>query len=249
MYETAPPASPLPGGRAPLYSRLRQAIRDRVTSGEWRPGEQIPTIRQLGEQYGVSRITVVQALDSLAREGILVRWQGKGVFVGQPTASEPRIPLLSFTEEAIGHGQTPGSRLLRLRREPATPGLTARLDLPAGESVVLVERIRLLDGLPIAVQQSYLPAHVVPGLIDRGEPIDSLYQVLTDVYGVVPTNATESYAPIRLGPDQARLLEIPAGAPAFQVDRFTRDQTGRAIEFTTTVLRGDRYKLRLELRR
>src|ERR1700736_1239181 len=167
MPRTAPPATPLPGGRAPLYSRLRQAIRDRVTSGEWSPGDQIPTIRQLGELYGVSRITVVQALDSLAREGILVRWQGKGVFVGQPTQGESRMRLLSFTEDAIERGQTPGSRLVRLRREPATPGLTARLDLTQGDGVVLIERIRLLDGLPIAFQQTYLPAHVVPGLIDR----------------------------------------------------------------------------------
>src|SRR5229473_8560762 len=102
---TAPPATPLPGGRAPLYTRLRQALHERVTSGEWRPGEQIPTIRQLGELYGVSRITVVQALDSLAREGILIRWQGKGVFVGQPMPGQPRMPLLSFTEEALGRGQ------------------------------------------------------------------------------------------------------------------------------------------------
>src|SRR5882672_6359416 len=99
MPRTAAPATPLPGGRAPLYSRLRQALRERVSSGEWQPGDQIPTIRQLGDLYGVSRITVVQALDALAREGLLLRWQGKGVFVGQPRQEEPRVPLLSFTEE------------------------------------------------------------------------------------------------------------------------------------------------------
>src|SRR5438445_7206133 len=128
MASTAP-ATPLPGGRAPLYARLRQAIRDRITSGEWRPGDQIPTIRQLGELYGVSRITVVQALEMLAREGLLMRWQGKGVFVGEPRAAEPRIPLLSFTEETMARGATPSSRTLRLRLEPATPGLMVRLDL------------------------------------------------------------------------------------------------------------------------
>src|SRR5919204_5771961 len=112
MPRTAAPATPLPGGRAPLYSRLRQALRERVTSGEWRPGDQLPTISQLGELYGVSRITVVQALDALAREGLLVRWQGKGVFVSQPRFEAPRAPLLSFSEEAAQRGQTPGSRTL-----------------------------------------------------------------------------------------------------------------------------------------
>src|SRR5438105_1350248 len=166
MASTAP-ATPLPGGRAPLYSRLRQAIRDRVTSGEWRPGDQIPTIRELGELYGVSRITVVQALDALAREGLVIRWQGKGVFVGQPNQEKARVPLLSFTEETIGRGQTPSSRTLHLRRESATPSLNARLDLKPDEGVVLLERLRLPDGLPLAIQQAYLPEHLVPGLIER----------------------------------------------------------------------------------
>src|SRR5258708_2553502 len=167
MPRTAPPATSLPGGRAPLYTRLRQALRDRVVSGEWRPGDQIPTIRQLGELYGVSRITVVQALDALAHEGVLIRWQGKGIFVGQPRAAEPCIPLLSFTEETVARGATPGSRMLRLRLETATPGLLARLDLKPHERVVLLERLRLVDGSPLAVQQAYLPEHFVPRLVEQ----------------------------------------------------------------------------------
>jgi GntR family transcriptional regulator len=246
---TALPASPLPGGRAPLYSRLRQAIRERVTSGEWRPGDQIPTIRQLGELYGVSRITVVQALDALAREGLLMRWQGKGVFVGQPPTDEPRLPLLSFSEETAQRGQQPSSRTLLLRREPATPGLIARLTLKPDERVIMLERLRLADGKPLAIQQAYVPEHVVPGLVDHAEPIESLYRLLADAYGVLPTNAFETYQPIRLGADQARLLEVRAGAAAFQVDRVTIDQHGRAIEYATSVVRGDRYKVRLRLSR
>jgi GntR family transcriptional regulator len=255
MTHTAPPATPLPGGRAPLYSRLRQAMRDRIASGEWRPGDQIPTIRRLGESYGVSHITVVQALETLAREGLLIRWQGKGVFVGQPRPEEPRIPripripLMSFTEEAIGRGQTPGSRTLRLRHEPATPGLIARLCLSVDEGVVLLERLRSLDGLPLGFQQAYLPEHLVPGLVERSQPIESLYLLLADAYAVLPTNASETYLPISLDLHQARLLETRPGAPAFQVERNTSDQHGRPIEFSRSVLRGDRYSLRLCLSR
>ena len=249
MAHTAPPAMPLPGGRAPLYSRLRQAIRDRVASGEWRPGDQIPTIRQLGELYGVSRMTVVQALDPLAHEGVLIRWQGKGIFVGQPRAAQPRIQLLSFTEETVARGATPSSRTLRLRLEPATPGLMARFDLKPYERVVLLERLRLVNGSPLSLQQAYLPEHCVPGLVEQREPIESLYQVLANTYGVLPTNALESYEPIHLSPDQARLLETRPGAPAFHVDRTTSDQHGRTIEFVTSVVRGDRYAVRLHLSR
>ena len=123
MPRTAP-ARPLPAGFAPLYARLRQAIHDRVTSGEWRPGDQIPTIRELGQLYGVSRITVVQALDELSREGLLVRWQGKGVFVGHAKPDTPRMPLQSFTEETLGRGHTPSSRTLRLAHTHSTADVT-----------------------------------------------------------------------------------------------------------------------------
>src|SRR6476661_3586979 len=128
MPRTAP-ASPLPAGGAPLYARLRQVLHDRLASGEWRPGDQIPTIRELGLLYGVSRITVVQALDELSREGLLVRWQGKGVFVGHARPDTPRMPLQSFTEEAVGRGQTPSSRTLRLAHADSTAEVSARLGL------------------------------------------------------------------------------------------------------------------------
>jgi GntR family transcriptional regulator len=247
---TALPAASEPGARVPpLYTRLRQALRDRVASGEWRPGDRLPTIRQLCELYGVSRITVVQALDTLAREGLLQRWQGKGVFVSQPTPGQPRLLLLSFSEEAAGRGQAPASRVLRLAREPATPGLTARLGLRADEGVVFLERLRLVDGQPHALQQAYLPEHLVPGLLERSEPIDSLYKVLSDAYGLLPTSAIESYVPIHLGLDQARLLEADPGTPAFQIERTTSDQHGRTIEFVNSVFRADRHQIHLQLRR
>jgi GntR family transcriptional regulator len=238
-----------PGARVPLYSRLRQALHDRVTSGEWQPGDRIPTIRELCALYGVSRITVVQALDTLAHDGFLQRWQGKGVFVSQLAPEAPRLPLLSFSEEAAGRGQAPSSRVLQLRREPAWPGLSARLELRADESVVLLERLRLVDGSPQALQRAYLPEHLVPGLLERREPIDSLYRMLADSYGILPTNATESYLPVRLGPYQAQVLETESGAAAFQVERTTSDQRGRPIEFVSSVIRGDRFQVRLQLRR
>ena len=114
---------------------------------------------------------------------------------------------------------------------------------------MLLERLRLVDGSPIAIQHVYLPGAPGAGMVERTEPIESLYQVLADTYGVLPTNAFESYEPIRLAPDQARLLETRPGAPAFHVDRTTTDQHGRTIEFASSVLRGDRYEVRLLLSR
>jgi GntR family transcriptional regulator len=250
MTSTAVPATPLPGGRAPLYSRLRQALRDRITSGEWLPGEQIPTIRELGDQYGVSRITVVQALDALARERLLVRWQGKGVFVGQPRDDGPHGPLLSFSEAATRLGHLPGSRLLEVRTESASSALQARLDLRPDQGVVVVERLRTLDHEPVAIQRSYLPEYLVPGIIHAGaDRLASLYRVLSDDYGILPTNASETYEATVLSVEHARLVDSRPGAPALQISRITYDQYGRPLEFTNTLFRGDRTRLRLGLSR
>lgn len=250
MPRTAVPATPLPGGRAPLYSRLRQALRERVSSGEWLPGEQIPTIREIGDQYGVSRITVVQALDTLAREGLLVRWQGKGVFVSEPRDEGARGPLLSFSEAALRLGQLPGSRLLDLHSEPASSALQARLDLRVEQAVVRVERLRTLDGEPVAIQRTYIPEYLVPGLATAdSQRLASLYRALSDEYGILPTNASESYEPTVLSSEQARQLESRPGSPALQVTRTAYDQYGRPIEYTTTVFRGDRTRVRMSLSR
>jgi GntR family transcriptional regulator len=95
----------------------------------------------------------------------------------------------------------------------------------------------------------YLPAQLVPGLIDRTEPIESLYQLLADTYGILPANALESYAPTRLASDQARLLETRPRALAFRAVRTTSDQRGRTTEFATSLLRADKYEVRLLLSR
>ena len=243
----APPLSPLPlVGPAPLYFRLQQAVRDRIAAGEWRPGQQIPTIRELGETYGVSRITVVQALHSLAREGLLTRRQGKGVFVAEPKIEQGPVRLLSFTDDITRRGHRPASRTLNLRTEPSTPEVAERLELRAGESVTVIERLRLADEEPMGFQRVFLPARLFPGIADY-EPIHSLYQLLRDRYGVAPKRATETFEPVVVDRGLARLLGVSAGSPAFAVERITRDQANRPFEYVRSTMRGDRYKVLLEL--
>ena len=242
----APAALPPLGGPAPLYYQLQQAVRDRIAAGEWRPGDQIPTIREFGQIYGVSRITVVQALHSLAREGLLTRRQGKGVFVAEPKIEQGPIRLLSFTDDITRRGHRPATRTLDLHREPASPEVAARLGLTGTDSVIVLDRLRLADGEPMGFQRAFLPERLVPGLADS-QPVESLYRLLRDRYGVVPTRATETFEPIVLDRETARLLGTVPGSPAFAVERITRDQSDRVFEFVRSTMRGDRYKVLLEL--
>lgn len=239
--------TPLVSGPIPLYHQLRQALRDRIAAGEWHPGDQVPTIRELCHLYGVSRITAIQALGALAHEGVLARKQGKGTFVAEPKIEHGPVRLLSFTEDITRRGHVPGSRILELARIPASQTIAARLQVARGDAVVLLRRLRLTDGKPMGVQNAYLPDDFFPGLAEVREPIDSLYRLLDTRYGVVPTKATEAYEPIVVDNDTASLLGVRRGAPAFSVERLTRDQRNRLVEFTVSVLRGDRYKVVLDL--
>lgn len=239
--------APLVSGPIPLYHQLRQAIRERIAAGEWRPGDQVPTIRELCQLYGVSRITAVQALGALAQEGLLARQRGKGTFVAEPKIEHGPVRLLSFTEDIQRRRHVPGSRILELARTRAEQVVAARLQLATGEAVVLLRRLRLADGTPMAVQSSYLPDALVPGLADETEPIESLYRYLEARYGILPMKATESYEPIKVDHASASLLGVARGAPAFSVERTMRDRRNRLVEYTVSVLRGDRYKVVLDL--
>ncbi len=243
------PTAALRGGPVPLYHQLRQVIRERIASGEWATGDQIPTIQELCETYGVSRITVVQALSVLSQEGLLTRRQGKGVFVAEPKIEHGPVRLVSFTEESQRRGHHPESRVLSLRRELASEDVAAKLEIEEGESVVVLERLRLSDGEPMGRQTARLPERFFPGLAELRVPIASLYVLLQDRYGVVPTQATDTYVPIKLDRLTAQLLGVEAGAPAFSVERVARDQRGRIVEYVVSVLRGDRYKVVLQLQK
>jgi GntR family transcriptional regulator len=249
IEDTSAPYRVLRDGPLPLYYQLQEAIRERVHSGEWAPGDQIPTIRELCAMYGVSRITVVQALNTLALEGLLTRQQGKGVFVAQPKIEQGPVRLVSFTEDTSRRGHTASSTVLGLERIAAPGEIATRLELEPGASVVVLERLRLADGRPMGLQKAYLPDRYFPGLAETVEPIQSLYRLLQVRYGVVPTQATDTYEPTTVDRATARLLGVQPGVPAFSVERITRDQRSRVIEFVVSVLRGDRYKVVLKLER
>lgn len=199
----------------------------------------------------MSRSVVVQALALLDRERLLTRHQGQGIFVAEPNLQLEQGPalLLSFTEEISRRGHVPTSRTLRVARTTASASVAAALELAVGATLVLIERLRLADGLPMGFQRAHVPDRLFPGLAESDEPIESLYQLLQRRFGVLPDMATETYEPILLDRSMARLLEQTTGDPAFAVRRVTRDQHNRLIEWVDSVLRGDRYKVIVQLER
>src|SRR5436305_13505479 len=147
-------------------------------------GNAIPSERQLSVDLGVSRLTVRAALDTLAREGHLVRRRGSGTYVQQPKIAQ-ELTMTSFSEDMRRRGMAPGSRTLSLARELAGARLGRFLQVSPGEKILVIKRLRLADGETMAIETLHLPEALVPGLEPRDLDNGSFYELLTGRYGIV----------------------------------------------------------------
>ena len=168
----------------PVHVSIRDDLRMRITVGEWAAGDRLPSETDLAARYGVARMTVRQAIGALAGEGVVVRRQGLGTFAAERLPTRRVGALLSFTEEMRSQGRDVESRLIKAAVEQPTDLAREALQLAAHAATVTIQRIRIVDGYPIAVQHSWLPCARFAGL--DAEPLleDSLYATIEGRYGV-----------------------------------------------------------------
>jgi GntR family transcriptional regulator len=231
----------------PLWYQVEQAIRAVIRSGEWATGAQIPAEDRLCALFGVSRITLRHALRNLEELGLLRREHGRGTFVRSAMLIAGTRELTSFTQEMGHRGIVVGSRLLDCGLNSASAATAAALEIDEGDPVVRIRRLRLGNEAPIGIQTAQLSLARVPGFLDSGLLQGSLYEALEQRYAIVPVEAREVYRVAAVGAEDAELLQLSAGSPAFVVERLTTDERG-PFEFTVSVMRGDRYEIRSTLR-
>jgi GntR family transcriptional regulator len=226
------------------YVEVRDYLHTMATQ-ELQPGEPVPSERELCDRFDVSRMTVRQAVDALVVEGLLQRVQGSGTFVARPKV-DLQVRLTSFSEEMRRRGMTPSVRNLRAEEIPASSGIARALEMSVGDPVVHLHQLRLADDEPMAVEHTWLPAVLVPGLLDEG-PLPSLYVEL-ERRGVLPTWGEDTVDAGDADPEEARLLGIPAGRSVLRIARrtFSADV---ATEYSRSVYRSDRYTLWVPLAR
>src|SRR5215831_6295741 len=140
----------------PRYYQLKEIMREKINTGEWKPGDLIPSERERGEQYGISRMTARQAITELVNEGLFYREQGKGTFVSRHKITQQLINLTGFTEDMKARGQRPGSRVISAQMLQADEVLAERLHLKPGQVVFRLQRLRLADHEPLAIEISHL---------------------------------------------------------------------------------------------
>lgn len=216
----------------PLYAQLEAILRRQIADGLLKPGDALPTEAELEHRYGVSRITVRAALESLTKDGLLERHPGRGTFV-KASQVEPWSCLTSFTEQMLRQGRNPRTKMLKLRVERPHTHIAAALQLSPPEEAVTVERLRLVDEAPAALMRAYIPHRFVRGISRRdfastGKEQSILY-VLERRYGLAISEGEETTAPVSLKQPEAGLLGLQEGAPAIYKACVLHNRQGEPV--------------------
>lgn len=228
-----------------LYYQLKESFISNILSAVWPPDSKMPSERELCDAYGVSRVTVRKALDELVQGGFIYRKQGKGTFVKQKSLEQKLSKFYSFSEEIRKQGMAERAKMLLFEEHPADSVIAAELHILPGEMVFKVKRLRTIDDTPYAVETSYLPAALLPGLTQQAIERDGLYNTMRN-FGVFPVRAIERLKAVTLRATTARLLQSAAGEAAVHLTRNTFSAT-QSVEFCESVILGKMFSYTIEL--
>lgn len=227
----------------PLYYQLRELILDKIQKGEWKAGDQVPGERELSDQFGISRMTVRQALKDLERIGRLTSYQGKGTYVSQQKIDQSLFTVTGFSEDMENRGIKPTTQVLSVKKERAS-GRAA--ELFQVKEMLIIERLRLANEEPVAIEISHFPLPEFDFLLDR-DLTKSLYSMLR-AKGQLFLYAEQSIEAAPLPKNCAKVLKVAVNSPALILERISYNLENRPIEYVHSYYRGDRYKLWLTLK-
>lgn len=229
-------------GPRPKHVQLRDLLLDLATN-ELSPDEVIPSERELMATYGVSRATTRKAVDSLVVDGLLQRIHGKGTFVARARL-ESQLHLASFSQDMRSRGLTPSTRLLEVAAEQPPSEIGESLGLTGLAEAWQIDRVRLADDQPIALERGWYPANLFPDL-DTDDLSDSLYEVIRG-YGHEIDRGEQTLWGEVADATNAGLLSCPLYTPLLVFRRISY-AAGVPVEHVVSRYRGDRYQLQMTL--
>lgn len=234
-------------GSVPLHAQIHANLRQRINTGKLEAGGLIPSERELSEMFGVSRMTVRQALRSLRQEGMIFQERGVGTFVAKTKFDIHTRDLSGFSTEMRRRGLVPSSKVLSMWREKAMDDVAESLNISVGDDIFTLRRLRLADGMPLSLETTHLPASMFPDLDKFSFDKDSLYTVLSDEYGVQMESAEEVLEATVCTQDVAKVLKMRVGTPVLLVQRTVFGKNSQPIETVKSIYRGDRYRVTYRL--
>jgi GntR family transcriptional regulator len=235
-----------PARGGPLYLQLKRFIEDAIRAEFVHPGDALPSERDIAAKLEVSRVTVRKAVQQLVREGVLLQRHGSGTYVApQPSRVEQSLSqLTSFTEDMARRGMAVHAKWLDRGIYHPSPEETVILGLSSTDSVARIARLRISGDTPLAIERASLSARILP---DPDAIGTSLYAHL-EKDGNRPVRAIQRIRAVSLGDEDAALLEVGPGVASLHIERTSYLPSGRVVEFTRSIYRGDTYDFVAELR-
>jgi GntR family transcriptional regulator len=234
------------GPAGQLTTRVRDELAARIARGELPAGSQLPAERELSDAFAVSRVTIRRAIASLAEDGMVHAIQGRGTFVASDRLAEPPNALLSFHDMVARENVVVGAQPLHSEARPATLSESEVFDIAPGAPLFVLDRLRTLDELPVAIDSNVLPLALAPDLPEVDWSQDSLYSRL-EAAGHAPITADYAVEARPADADQAELLATTVGAPLLVAESRAFDDHHRLIVLGVISYRGDRYRFRSTL--
>jgi GntR family transcriptional regulator len=225
----------------PAYAQIGDAIENLLKPGAIPAGTPLPSERVLCECLGVSRMTLRQACDALERKGLIESHRGRGTFVAPRRMHKKQQEMRSFTEEIRSRGQTPSSRVLFFRSIKQSGADRDFFGLPETEQIYELERVRLADDAPIAVERIHIPECLCPNLHRFNLESYSIYKILEEHYGLTLAHCTEHISAASPSKAYKQLLQSPQNGVVLVVHRRTYTDNETPVELATTTYRGDLY--------
>jgi GntR family transcriptional regulator len=232
----------------PIYYQLEEGIKEAIQQQELIPGEMIPSEREYAEKYGISRMTVRQALSNLVNDGYLYRQRGKGTFVAHQKIEQPLQGLTSFSEDMRSRGLEPSTRVISFTEVEASHDLAAKLEVEAGALLFELKRVRLADQLPMAYEMLYISKELAQGLT-KEIAVNSIYDYIENKLGLKIQHGRQVLEASIARKTEAEMLEVAEGAPVLLIERRTTLDTNKPFELVRSVYRADRYKFTIDMER
>lgn len=233
----------------PLYVQVKDRLRERILDGTYAAHAQLPSESELGAVFGVSRITVRQALSDLQREGVIFKIAGKGTFVAKKKAEQELTRLEGFAEAMTRQGYEIYNRVVGHRSLPASPEVAERLGVPAETSVSEIRRIRHLNREPVSLEITYLPEELGERLRNEDLSNRDIFLIFENDFGIPLGHADLQIGAVVADGKLAEALQVSEGTALLRIERLTYTAGGKPFDFEYLYFRGETFQYHLRISR
>ena len=224
----------------PLYKQLEERLLHQIETGVFKPGSKLPTESELSEQYDVSRVTVRKALDSLSKNCILERRSGKGTFIASKKLQRNISNVTSFSNICRMQGLMPDAKTIRMDYEEPTEKERQKMQLQPTEKIIIVERLRYADGVPVTLELTKFP-EPFEFLFDEDLNNASMYETI-EKHGIKFTNSAKVLEIWFANFREAKLLNVPKGHPLLRISSVVSDINEKNLNLSQQLCVADKFK-------